>query len=83
MSRLDIGGTPVIMANISAPRGKNPGTRTDASEDGTGVPVCPGQAALVSECMWNRRPWCYASVTLSQCCMFSDEDLCTFEDDPF
>lgn len=70
------------MPSPSAPKGHSPGTRTDASADGTGAVVCPGQAALVNECLWNRQPWCLVTVDHSSCCLFNDEDLQDLDDWP-
>lgn len=44
---------------------------------------CPGQALLISECLWNRQPWCCPS--LGGCCLFDDELMVDLagEEDPF
>lgn len=57
----------------SAPRNNSPGTRTARSEDGTRAVGCPGQAVLMSECLWNRQLWCYGAD--GPCCLFDDDDL--------
>jgi len=71
------------MSTTSAPKGNNPATRTDASADGSGVVRCPGQAALVNECLWNRQPWCLVTVDPEGCCLFNGDELEGCEDGPF
>jgi len=67
------------MRSTSAPKPNNPGAGTAAAADRTGVVDCqiPGQAVLVSECLWNRQAWCVGD---EGCCLLSADDD---ENDPF
>lgn len=60
------------MSPTSAPKDNSPGTRIARATDGTGVVVIPGQAVLVNDCLWNRRPWCLGEA---DCCLIGPDDL--------